>query len=574
MLPFHHPQLLLHLIWLLSFLGMTLFFAQRWRKRRLYRFVSNPLLVTLSISGRRWRSILFFLSVVLIMLALARPYWGFEWKKGVVSSRDILIVLDTSRSMLAKDHSSTAPSRLMHAKGLIRQLLEVNYGDRFGLVTFAGTAYLHCPLTRDPNSFMLFLEHVDTDSMPIGGTNIEEALETALDAFKGSAGANRAVLLMSDGEELQGQAEAVLGSFSKEGIPIFVVGIGDPTLGSYIQKGDKQFVADKEGNKVKSRLNEALLQWVAQKSHGLYVHSTPARHHLDPLIERIKNLVPGDQRSELRKVSMEAYYLPLVLAFFCLLLRILIPSRSRVSKPCIPKKQFMGIILILCTIPGLFAADDLEETIEELKAEFAISTDSRRRSILYYNIGLYHQQLSWLDKARSYYQQAVNEEAVSSRIKARVEQNMGVMKHQQARELIEQKKFDTAIRVLEKDVKGFYQQAIREFPGLKGIGINIEWLLHDLARAKKLKKQQEEKETKQKQANQDKDPGEPPEQDKITEQNANNNEQSSTVERRTLDKRKMLALLNKIMEEEKQRRQQLKKWQKKMRLRHNPQKDW
>ncbi len=287
---------------------------------------------------RRIRESLLLVGCFSLIVALAGPYWGSKLVKRPISSRDVLVVMDTSRSMLAADIS---PSRLKHAKWFVRNLLEQTPGDRYGLIAFAGDAFLECPLTQDRNGFLLFLNDVNTDTIPVGGTNIELALETALSAFKAAEGSHRAIVLITDGDELQGDSSAVLGELRTRNIPVFVVGIGDPKIGSFIQIEGNKFVTDRSGNRIKSKLNESSLRRIAESVGGTYVHSTVVHDGLKHIVDKVKSLVPEDQEENSVSRPIERYQIPLFLGVICFLIRMVLGERKprQYSDAAVPKRK-------------------------------------------------------------------------------------------------------------------------------------------------------------------------------------------------------------------------------------------
>ena len=268
---------------------------------------------------------MFMSALVCVVIALAGPRWGTKLVQRPSRSRDLLVVLDCSRSMLATDVS---PSRLKHAKWFIRELIERTPGDRYGLIAFSGTAFLECPLTQDRSGILLFLDDMNTDTIPVGGTNIEEALRTALAAFKAAEGSHRAIILITDGDELQGDSRTMLDDLKERNIPIFAVGIGDPTLGSFIQTEGNKFITDKNGNRVNTKLNEASLQRIAEAVGGTYVHSTVVHDGIDHITGRVKGLIPEQQEDNTISKPIERYQIPLLFGLICLLIRTFLGERK------------------------------------------------------------------------------------------------------------------------------------------------------------------------------------------------------------------------------------------------------
>ena len=241
------------------------------------------------------------------------------------TGRDLLVVFDVSKSMLSDD---VKPSRLDHAKWLVREIVKKNPGDRFGLIAFAGESFLVCPLTVDRASFIQLVDDLDVDTIPVGGTNVQLALEEAVRAFQGAQGMHKAVVLVTDGDELTGRGASVVNDLSKAQIPIFAVGVGDPSNPAVIRVPDEdgklRILTDREGNPVKSPLNEPQLTELARRTGGIYVRSTAAYSGIDELETRIKALDRKESEnavSAFRPIERPAYPLTaaiiLLALFFC-----------------------------------------------------------------------------------------------------------------------------------------------------------------------------------------------------------------------------------------------------------------
>ena len=235
-MKFLKPEIFWHLIWILPVL-FAVFISAWYRRKKILNSLTGKktpdgISVICSPGMRIFRFILLLLTVLLLVTALARPAWDHEIIETSGSGRDILILFDTSKSMMCQD---VQPSRMDHAKWFVKELVKLNPGDRFGLIAFAGKAFLECPLTIDRTSFMQYISDLDTDTIPVGGTNIEEALDTALKAFSAAEAMHRAVILITDGDELYGDSGKAVEDIVKKKIPLFIVGVGDPSQPSIIQ---------------------------------------------------------------------------------------------------------------------------------------------------------------------------------------------------------------------------------------------------------------------------------------------------------------------------------------------------
>lgn len=243
------------------------------------------LLADVSPGRRRFQAILLLVGVALVIIALTRPQWGFHLEEVKQRGLDIVVAIDTSRSMLAND---IAPNRLGRAKLEAIALQQLCRTDRLGLVAFAGTAFLQCPLSLDDDAFRQGLEALDVNIIPQGGTALAEAIRTSLTAFKEKTDNHKILVLFTDGEDHDGQAVETASQAAKEGMRIFTIGVGTPNgelLATVDEQGRRSFLKDSDGNAVMSRLNETLLREIAKAANGFYLPLTGAKT-MDTLYQR------------------------------------------------------------------------------------------------------------------------------------------------------------------------------------------------------------------------------------------------------------------------------------------------
>lgn len=329
---FLYPEILWNLLWVFPLYFVFIFYSAAKRKKVIKSIIgsSNPKEYTnVSFERRNLRRVLLFLIIVFIFIAAARPYWGYQLLPYTSSGRDMLIVLDVSKSMLSGD---IAPSRLDHAKFLMRKLIENTSGDRYGIIAFAGRAFLECPLTEDRNSLFSIINEINTTSIPVGGTNIEKALEQSIKAFKAASGGYKAIILITDGDELQGNSSAMLDQLKELKIPLFVVGIGSPNAPAPIQfkdeKGNLVFLRDSSGEIVKTKLNEELLKKFVFATDGLYVRSTATEPGIAQLEKRISGLIPEKYSTNNISRPLERFQIPLLCAVIILLFWFVLGERK------------------------------------------------------------------------------------------------------------------------------------------------------------------------------------------------------------------------------------------------------
>ncbi len=324
------------MFWLLALtpaLVVFLVWGFRARRRALERFAAPPLAERLADSvrpvARRWKADPDrHRGDYWPALALTQPRWGFEWREVKHKGVDIFVLLDVSKSMLTED---VRPNRLEQAKYAVQDLLEKLQGDRIGLIAFAGTAFLQCPLTVDYEAFRLTLKDADPRIIPRGGTAIAVAIRTALKAFEASEGRDRAIVLITDGEENEGDALVAADEAAKEGVKIYTIGVGtaEGELIPIREEGKPmEFLKDRDGQVVKSRLNEELLKEIALKTGGIYVRSVPGDFGIDTIYEKgISQLKRKEYQAQLQKRYFERFQWPLGLAFAFLVVESFVSDR-------------------------------------------------------------------------------------------------------------------------------------------------------------------------------------------------------------------------------------------------------
>jgi Ca-activated chloride channel family protein len=266
-----------------------------------------------------------------MVAALSRPQWGFSVSPVKRHGLDIMVVIDVSKSMLTQD---VKPSRLERTKLAIKDLvMKLNGSDHIGLIAFAGDALVMCPLTYDYNGFLLSLDDLSVDSIPRGGTDISQAIDEGVNAYKGMADSDKAVILVTDGEDQEGDALQAARKASEKGVKIYTVGVGTRE-GDLIQvtnaDGQTEFLKDADGNAVKSRLNENLLQQIAYITGGAYIRSGNTEFGLDYLYDRqLSKLKKHDAETKMARLYDERFQWPLTLAFILLLAEGIFLNRKR-----------------------------------------------------------------------------------------------------------------------------------------------------------------------------------------------------------------------------------------------------
>src|SRR6266700_1968486 len=356
--------------------------AERRGLRRLQEFVSARLLSQLAGTVNRPRRILRFalqlLGLALAIISLAQPRWGYTFEDVKRKGLDLLIAVDTSRSMLSND---VQPNRLDRVKLAIQDLIGQLQGDRVGLIAFAGRAFLQAPLTIDYDAVVEALSDLDTKTIPEGGTNISSAITLATQSFGKSAMGNRALVIFTDGEELSGDAVKTAKEAADAGVRIFTVGVGTPQ-GSLIpiagENGETAFVKDSAGQVVKSKLDDKRLREIAQTTDGFYLHLENGPRTMQQIYdEGLAKMQAAEIDVRLSRRPIERYEWPLGAALVALALSILIGERKRVRErihvPAPVKMTAATVVILICFSPFVFAIAPGIDAYREGKFEDAYS---------------------------------------------------------------------------------------------------------------------------------------------------------------------------------------------------------
>ena len=505
---FLQPELLWHLLWILPAMLVMALISRRRTARTLKAFLGkhaeDPDYVLVSKGRRTARFILLCGAVFFLIVAAARPSWGVQIQEMSGQGRDLLFVFDVSKSMLAKD---VQPSRLAHAKWLVKELVKLNPGDRFGLIAFAGKGFLECPLTSDKTSFNQMLDELNTESIPVGGTNIQEALTAALQAFKAAETQHRAVVLVTDGDELEGDSGKAVDEIIARRIPLFIAGIGDPSQPSIIQvpdgRGGVKTLTDAAGAVVNSPLNEKQLGELARRTGGIYVRSTAGDPGIPALEKRIRALAPQEYESVKTTKPIDRFSYPLAVAFVLLLIWFVFSERAvRRSAGAVALFvfAFAGLPLNAQEADALPVPEQTEQTEQTVPAapENVSAADS-------FNRGVEAHEKGELQKAAGAYEEALRNGVDQAEIRGRATQNLGVITHTKARaELGEsvkavqgqnldeaQKKVEAAMKTLDT-AEGMYRDSLRENISHEALSRNQSILIADRRKAEELKKKIDE----------------------------------------------------------------------------------
>jgi len=268
-------------------------------------------------------------AVACFIFAIARPQLGFDWEEVKQRGLDVIVAIDTSKSMLAED---IAPNRLKRAKLAALDLMQQAKSDRLALIAFAGGAFLQCPLTIDDSAFRQSVDTLDVNVIPQGGTAIAEAIETAIASFR-EGDNHKALVLFTDGEDQDSGAVEAAKRAGEAGIHIYTIGIGS-TEGELLRitdaKGRTDYIRDEQGNVVKSHLNESLLREIAGATPGGFYLPLRGATTIESLYEKGIGTLPKSETSEkLVRRYHERYHWPLAVGMILLLIEMLFPERKR-----------------------------------------------------------------------------------------------------------------------------------------------------------------------------------------------------------------------------------------------------
>jgi len=417
---------MLFLIWAVPLLFLIVVYGMKRRHKILLGFSSARGLKAIapeSGTKRRWiKAVLVLGALIFIALALAGPQYGYKWQEIERKGVDIIVALDCSRSMLATD---IKPTRLDRAKREIFDLLHLLKGDRVGLMAFAGTAFLQCPLTLDYEAFNLFLNALTPDFLPVGGTDVAAAITTALSGFNAKDNSEKAVILITDGESTGGDPVQAAKKAKAAGVKLFCIGIGKD---SGVPVPDRQggFKKNRAGKIVITRLDEDTLKKIAVLTGGTYVRSIAGDMDLDVIYNReIRGKMDVTTLSSGRKQIWEdRFQWFLALALAVLVAELFLPAVRKTALV-----SALALVLVFNHSPALaagwyqsmqkgLAAYEKQDYEGALKFFIDAQLDDPDRPGTYYNIGNAHYKLGDYQSAYENYEQALNSENPALKQKA------------------------------------------------------------------------------------------------------------------------------------------------------------
>ncbi len=480
---------------LLPLLAIVFFQNERRRRVLLGKLIATRLherlAGTVSVPKRRWKFALLLLALAALIVSLAQPRYGFTWQESKRRGRDVIIAIDTSKSMLATD---LAPNRLTRAKLAAQDLITQLQGDRVGVIAFAGGAFLQAPLTADTNAILSSLQELDTEIIPRGGTDIAGAIRTAMDAFGKGESDHRALIVFTDGEELDadGVKEA---EKQKDVLKIFTIGLGSaegaliPMPGA---RGGTEFLKDSDGQIVKSRLDEDRLRKIAEAGGGFYLGLLNSREQMGQLIrDGLGSMTETDIDAKVSRQPIERYQWPLGAGILLLAVAMLIGERRRAAAVAM-------LLFLNAAAFGKNAGVEAYERKDFKDAEARFSKQLRLRPEspeLHFNLGSAAYQSGDLDKALEAFSKAVT--SPDPKLHAKAEYNLGNTLFKRGAEL---KDKEPKIQEWENALQ-HYDQALKVEPQNADAKFNRDAVSKAIAALEK--QQQEEKKEDKKQDKKD-----------------------------------------------------------------------
>ncbi len=330
-LKFEHIKFLYLLLALLPLTGLFIWYVW-WRNIAFRRLGELPLIQKLSPDRPRvkfiFKYILLFFAFTSLVIAIANPQIGTKYEKVKRTGVDVMIALDVSKSMLAED---IKPSRLDRSKQFISRFIERLQSDRIGLIVFAGKAYLQMPITIDYSAAKLFLRNINTEMVPTQGTAIAEAIQLAINAFDAEDKKHKVLVIITDGENHEGNVLEMAEEATQQGIVVYTVGVGSPKgapIPSYRNGIQADFKRDNEGNIVLSKLNETALQQLAVKGDGKYFRLSAGSQEIESIINEISGMEKKDFEESIFTDYEDQFQYFILLSIVLLMIEFFISERK------------------------------------------------------------------------------------------------------------------------------------------------------------------------------------------------------------------------------------------------------
>ncbi len=530
-----------------------LFWLNEKRKRRLMLKMAKAEFVDKLLSavshGRVWLKFALAMTALAFMtIALSRPQIGTRLKTNTLSGIEIVLALDVSNSMMAQD---VEPTRLDKAKQVVKTLSGKLKENKMALVVFAGNAFLQVPMSADNVSINMFLDAVNTSMVPTQGTSISEALTVSQKSFSSQKGVKRAIVLITDGEDHEGGADEILAELRKSDINTYILGIGS-TKGSPVVIGNN-YLRDKDGNMVISRLNEQMCKDIAAKANGKYIHIDNTNSAQEHLVDELSAI----QRSNFETASYEDYneLFPwfAAVAILFLMTELFVSTRRNLRrKPWkwyFSRKNELRVLLVLLfpafslsavsqsdtkinTHKGNVHFEKMLDSLAVISYKKAIAADSTNYKA-HFNLGNTYLRQKNAEKAMEEYQKAATH-CNSNLVKKAIYHNMGNIYYFSGQYDKAEEAFKEALRAQPKDDRTRYNLAMAQF----------------------MQKKNPQKQNPQSDQSKDKKDGD----DKNSQQNQNNqqNQQQKKQDKQSMSKQNTEQMLRAVQMRERQTQEKIK----------------
>jgi len=550
--------------------------ARRNQNKRISQFGETSLMKRLmpDYSPLRYnlKFILWSLALTMLSIGLAAPQLGSKLNKVKARGVDIMIALDVSNSMLSQD---VKPNRLDNAKLAISKLVDNLRNDRIGMVVFAGKGYVQLPITTDYAAAKMFLSNINPSLVPTQGTAIGQAIEMAADAFNEDA-RSRAIIVITDGENHEGNAVETAKQIAEKGIKIYTIGIGSPggaPIPEFAANGTQTgYKKDNTGNTVITKLNEGMLQQIAVAGNGAYIYAANTNSALKKVKEEISNMAQNDYETRLFSDYVERFQYFIAAALIFLLAELFLAQRrskwadkfnifNERSMKGLAKKASILAILMLCSSISLFAQSENRNTrkgnklynennFSEAELEYRRALEKNNRSSKAgFNLGNAMYKQKNFEEATSTWKSLAERTDVDPKVSSSAWYNSG-------NALLQGKKYSDAIEA--------YKKALKINPKDEDARYNMAYarqLLKKEQQKKDQNKDQNKDQDKKEQQKQDQDKKEQQKQDQDKKDQQKQDQQKQQPQQQELQKRDAERMLEAMKNAEKKTLENLQKKQ-------------
>lgn len=312
-------------------LAVTFLLHLAWRNRSLLRFALPGTLDKMVPGSSTLRTLLRFLlfrhAISFIVVALAGPQFGMGQTEVRSAGIDLMVAIDVSNSMDCED---IRPNRMEATRRATEQLIDKLRGDRLGMIVFAGEAFVQLPITSDRSAAKLFLRTVNSGSVSTQGTAIGAAIELAQEGFDMESAGSKAIIVITDGENHEDDAEGAARKAQEAGITVHTIGMGTPQGGPLPVRRNGQVVGfrkDAQGNTVVSRANEPMLQQIAAAGGGVYMRATGGSSGMEQLVEDLRSLEGTEKGSVVYTAHEDQFQYPLAMGLSMIMLALVFGER-------------------------------------------------------------------------------------------------------------------------------------------------------------------------------------------------------------------------------------------------------